>query len=82
VNDTRLSTRGIYRFSRNPIYLGVILINVASCIFFPNLFNVILAALATGIQHRIILSEEKFLEGRFGEAWRQYRKSTGRYFII
>jgi protein-S-isoprenylcysteine O-methyltransferase Ste14 len=82
VNETKLSTGGIYRVTRNPIYLGVLLISAASCVFFPNPFNICISVIAGVIHHRIILGEECFLKTRFGEEWTRYKKTAGRYFII
>jgi protein-S-isoprenylcysteine O-methyltransferase Ste14 len=80
--DTRLSTRGIYRFSRNPLYVGVFLVNLASMVFCPVLLNVFMGLGGIFIHHFIILGEEQFLESRFGEAWTAYRKRTPRYLFL
>ena len=77
---TSLKTGGIYRFSRNPIYVGVDLIAVASILFIPLVFNIICAVIGIVVHHFIILSEEKFLENRFKEEWLAYKKKTCRYF--
>ena len=82
LNDTKLATKGLYRISRNPIYLGVILINAASCVFFPGVINICISLAGVIIHHFIILGEERFLRERFGEEWNRYARSTGRYFII
>jgi protein-S-isoprenylcysteine O-methyltransferase Ste14 len=77
---TALKTEGIYRFSRNPIYLGVDLIAIASVLFVPVIINIVCAIIGIAVHHAIILSEEKFLEGRFGEDWMSYKQKTRRYF--
>jgi protein-S-isoprenylcysteine O-methyltransferase Ste14 len=77
---TTLKTRGIYRFSRNPIYTGVDLIAIASVLFVPWIMNIVFAIIGIVVHHAIILSEEKFLEGRFGEDWSNYKRKTRRYF--
>jgi protein-S-isoprenylcysteine O-methyltransferase Ste14 len=77
--ETHLSVTGIYRFTRNPIYLGLILVTVASCLYFPEPGNIGLAAYGILFHHRIILAEEQFLEKRFGEEWKNYCKRTRRY---
>jgi protein-S-isoprenylcysteine O-methyltransferase Ste14 len=77
---TTLKTSGIYRLSRNPIYVGVDLIAVASVLFVPVMINIICAIVGIAVHHLIILSEEKFLEGRFREEWVNYKQKTGRYF--
>jgi len=77
--ETALKTKGLYRFSRNPLYLGVFLINIASCLFFPDLLNIACSIYGLIIHHRITLGEEKFLENRFGEEWRKYTLRVRRY---
>jgi len=78
--ETTLKTTGIYRFSRNPIYVGVDLIAIASVLFIPVIINILCAVLGIIAHHFIILSEEKFLESRFGEDWMKYKRRTRRYF--
>jgi len=78
--ETTLKTSGIYRFSRNPIYVGVDLIAIASVLFIPVILNIFFATVGIVVHHLIILSEEKFLEERFGEDWQKYKRRTRRYF--
>jgi protein-S-isoprenylcysteine O-methyltransferase Ste14 len=77
---TSLKTKGIYRVSRNPIYVGVDMIAIASVLFVPEIVNIICAIVGIAVHHLIILSEEKFLKGRFGEDWLNYKRKTRRYF--
>ncbi|MEI6900756.1 MAG: methyltransferase, partial [Bacteroidota bacterium] len=41
--DTKLKTGGLYRFSRNPLYVGVFMVCIASCLYYPNPVNIGLA---------------------------------------
>ena len=77
--ETRLITTGIYRWSRNPIYLGVFIICTGSMLYFPDPVNVVLAVYGMIIHYRITLGEEKFLEERFGEEWSAYKAKVRRY---
>jgi len=77
--STTLKSNGIYRLSRNPMYIGVFLVSLASCLFFPNPFNILLAAYGVFIHHRIVLGEEKFLNEQFGTAWQKYKEQVRRY---
>jgi protein-S-isoprenylcysteine O-methyltransferase Ste14 len=77
---TMLKTNGIYQLSRNPIYVGVDLIAIASVLFIPGIINTACAIAGIAVHHAIILSEEKFLEGRFGNDWLNYKRKTRRYF--
>ena len=53
--ETHLKTKGIYHFTRNPIYLGAFLISFGSCLYFPDLINISFMLYGIYIHHRIIL---------------------------
>ncbi len=77
--ETILKTNGLYRFSRNPLYLGVFIINIASCLYFPDILNIICSIYGIIIHHKITLGEEQFLDERFGERWREYKSRVRLY---
>ena len=76
---TKLKTSGIYRFSRNPLYLSIFLICLASCIYLPDLLNVTFAIYGMVIHHNIVKGEETFLARRFGVDWENYASRVHRY---
>ena len=76
---TILKTGGLYTISRNPIYFGAFMICVGSCLIAIHPLNFLFFTLVVLIHHRIIKKEEKFLEGRFGEAWLNYKQHVNRY---
>ncbi len=80
--ETELKTRGIYRFTRNPLYLGGFFVCAASCLFSIHLVNFLLCAMAIAIHHWIVTKEEVFLENRFGQQWRDYKRRVPRYIGI
>jgi protein-S-isoprenylcysteine O-methyltransferase Ste14 len=77
--ETMLKIKGLFSISRNPLYVGVYLTTVASCLYFPVIINIILAITGMIIHHLITLSEEKFLSDRFGKDYGEYRKKVRRY---
>lgn len=77
---TELKTRGIYRITRNPLYLGGFLACAGSCLYAMNILNILLLVLTVGIHHRIVTKEEAFLEKRFGQEWLDYSRRVPRYF--
>jgi len=77
---TKLKTEGIYRVSRNPMYLGGFVMCVGSCVYSIHVINFILFAITFTIHHSIVLKEEKFLEKRFGNNWLEFKKKVQRYF--
>ncbi len=76
---TELKTRGVYRITRNPMYLGGFLVCAGSCLIFIHVVNFLLSALAVGIHHVIVTREERFLEERFGAQWLEYKRRVPRY---
>jgi protein-S-isoprenylcysteine O-methyltransferase Ste14 len=74
-----LQTGGIYRVSRNPMYLGLYLVCAGGCLFTLNPAAVILTLAGIAVHHRIILGEERFLKGRFGDDWDRYAARVRRY---
>jgi protein-S-isoprenylcysteine O-methyltransferase Ste14 len=75
----QLQTRGLYRFSRNPVYLGVHIIAVGSCVYFPDLLNLTLTTYSMVMHHRIIRMEERYLWEQFGTDWLVYSARVKRY---
>ena len=72
---------GLYRFSRNPMYVGVLLILVGWAVGFsstPLWFYACLLAIAFNL--RVIYNEEPWLERTHGEEWRRYRATVFRWF--
>lgn len=80
--DTKRSliTEGIYRFSRNPAFLGFDLFYWGFTLYFPTPFTIIAALILPFLFHLQILEEEKSLELIFGESYIKYRSKTRRYF--
>ena len=74
--ETELKTTGIYRLSRNPIYVGFNLICLASVLYYPVIINVALLLIVYIYHHFVIRAEEGFLEKRFGNSWKDYVKKT------
>jgi protein-S-isoprenylcysteine O-methyltransferase Ste14 len=76
-----LQTGGIYKISRNPLYLGFFMIIVSSWLSVPNPFNLGAGGIAILIHHLIILKEEKFLLAKNGSEYWAYMRKTGRYLL-
>jgi protein-S-isoprenylcysteine O-methyltransferase Ste14 len=78
-DDTSLKTGGIYRFSRNPMYLGFDLLTISSILYTSNLALLVLGIYSLITYHFIIKGEEKFLYSRFGDEYEEYCKNVKRY---
>lgn len=81
-DKTALVTTGIYRFSRNPAFLGFDLVYLGLLLAFFHPVHLIFALFAVGMLHLQILQEEAFLEKTFGGEYLDYKKKTGRYFWL
>lgn len=79
-DQTELVTGGIYRFSRNPAFLGFDLLYLGLLLVFFHPVHVVFALFAVVMLHLQILQEEQFLADAFGEPYVQYRKTVLRYF--
>ncbi len=77
----RLVTEGPFRFRRNPIYMGEVLVFLGLAELTHNIWFAIIAPLfAIAIQRLAILPEERHLEERFGQAYLDYKERTRRWF--
>lgn len=76
---TELVTGGVYRFSRNPAFVGFDLAYLGCTLAVCNGLMLAAAAFAAGMIHLQILEEEKHLEKMFGQPYREYRRRTRRY---
>ncbi|MFC1866125.1 methyltransferase family protein [Chloroflexota bacterium] len=74
----RLVISGIYRFTRNPIYLGAILAFFGLPIFAASLYGFLTSLLMIPIFLYRIRLEEGLLTEEFQEAFQKYKKATKR----
>jgi len=78
-DDTTLKTNGLYKFSRNPMYVGFNLITLASIVYLFHLIIIILGVYSLIVYHLIIKGEENFMKKRFGENYKKYQLMVRRY---
>lgn len=75
-----LVTGGIYRVSRNPMYLGLLLMLFGGVFWWANPFALIPIPLFVVYINRFqIHPEERWMRDRFGEAYRDYRAQVRRW---
>ena len=76
----RLVTSGMYRFSRNPMYLGATLILLAIGLYFDDGLALLPVPLfAVYLNFFQIIPEERALDRLFGEEYRDYKKRVRRW---
>ncbi len=77
---TRLVTSGIYRWTRNPMYLGMALLYAGIAILFDSLLALLLLIPVVAIiQLHVIAREEAYLERAFGDEYRAYKARVRRW---
>ena len=77
---TTIVDAGPYRFTRNPIYLGMVLGLIGLAIAFNSLWLLLtLAPFAVVIRHGVVAREEAYLERKFGDVYRRYRSRVRRW---
>lgn len=71
---------GIYRLTRNPMYLGMALIYAGIALALDSgLALVLLIPVLIVIRYAVIGREEAYLEGKFGEPYRRYKGRVRRW---
>jgi protein-S-isoprenylcysteine O-methyltransferase Ste14 len=77
---TAIVESGPYRFTRNPIYLGMFGGLVGLAIAFDNLWLLLmLVPFALVIRYGVVAREEAYLERKFGDVYRRYRRRVRRW---
>lgn len=75
-----LVTTGMYRLTRNPMYLGLLLLLIGLAIFLGSLSPfIVLPIFIVTLTVQQIIPEEQVLEQKFGNKYRDYKKSVNRW---
>ena len=70
---TKLVLRGPFRFTRNPMYLGLVLLYAAFGLPWACLWTLVLAPVLVWVMTAYaVRREERYLEAKFGDAYRAY----------
>ena len=73
-------TTGLYRVTRNPMYLGMLLVLFGWAVFLSNLAALLIAPLfALYITRFQIIPEERVLAEKFGAAFMAYQSQVRRW---
>ena len=78
--DTQLVTSGLYRFSRNPMYLGMVMVQLGIALFCQSIGGVLSVPLAIALVDRFVIArEEPHLRATFGRDYENYCKRVRRW---
>lgn len=78
---TQIVTEGPFRFTRNPMYLQMVLVCIGFAIMLTNIWILLLTPVCAWVLTRFaIVPEEKYLEDKFGEQYVSYKRRVRRWF--
>jgi len=78
--DSALITSGPYRYTRNPLYIGLSLVQIAAATWFDNLWILLMLPLSILVITRYAIArEERYLEKLFGQDYLDYRSRVRRW---
>jgi protein-S-isoprenylcysteine O-methyltransferase Ste14 len=77
---TAMVTSGLYRFSRNPMYLGLLVVLIGWAIFLSHLLTFVLLHLFVLYMNRFqIIPEERVLSAKFPHQFTTYKNAVRRW---
>jgi protein-S-isoprenylcysteine O-methyltransferase Ste14 len=77
---TTIVRTGLYRFSRNPIYLAFSLLQLGIALWVNSLWLVVTLVPAVAVMSLVVIPrEERYLEARFPSEYSSYRASVRRW---
>lgn len=77
---SRFIVNGVYQYSRNPMYLGLLCLLIAWALYLSDVLGFVGPPLfVLSMNHLQIRLEEQAMEARFGDDYRVYRKSVRRW---
>jgi protein-S-isoprenylcysteine O-methyltransferase Ste14 len=78
--STRIVAHGIYRFTRNPMYLGFALCTFGLAILVDSAWMLLAVPIGLILIDRIVITrEERYLERKFGEEYLSYKRRVRRW---
>ena len=76
----RIVSVGPFRYTRNPLYLSLVLLYLGIALFFDMAWLIaLLMPIILVIHFGVIRREERYLEGKFGEDYLDYKKKVRRW---
>ncbi len=77
-----LAMQGIYKISRNPMYVAALLAYTGIAVMTLNILLTMLLIVMIILHHLMIRAEEKACAKRFGKQYEQYKEQTPRYVFL
>lgn len=77
---SRVVDHGVYAYTRNPMYLGLILLYVGGGLLLPSLGALLMLPVVLVLLHRLVIArEERHLQAAFPEEYGAYRARVRRW---
>jgi protein-S-isoprenylcysteine O-methyltransferase Ste14 len=77
---TSIVSSGVYRFTRNPIYLGMVSMLIGFPLIFGNVWGIPVALVFILLMNKLVIEhEETYLEKKFGEGYTGYKRRVRRW---
>jgi protein-S-isoprenylcysteine O-methyltransferase Ste14 len=75
-----LVSEGVYRYLRNPMYIGATLMLAGFAVLFASDWTLVMTvAFALIVHFGVVKREERYLDAKFGDAYRTYKRCVPRY---
>ena len=78
----KVITKGVYSFSRNPIYLFTYLLFIGGAMMLNSIIFATIILLNCIITHIFILEEEKYCAEKYGEEYKKFKERVPRYLLF
>jgi protein-S-isoprenylcysteine O-methyltransferase Ste14 len=78
----KVITKGLYSISRNPVYIGLILMQVGLGIICSSWVYLLLTLVLLILLNENLSAEERYCLYRYGDSYRQYKNKTPRWIGI
>ena len=75
----KVITKGLYRFTRNPTYIGIILMQTGLGIACASWLYLLLTGILIFLMNTILPSEERYCLYRYGDNYLEYKNKTPRW---
>ena len=77
-----MNTKGLYRYSRNPMYMAYFICFLGIALLTQSLTFFVILLIFQLSGHWIILAEKRWCLAHFGNSYQNYKKQVRRYFLI
>jgi len=78
-DENGMNTKGLYRYSRNPMYVAYLVCFLGIAFLTKSMIFILILVMFQTAAHWIILSEERWCLEKFGKSYQEYQDRVRRY---